>query len=147
MQLRTSIRDKLTESFIGRFVPKFVPGGEVVYAKDGSSNINETLIQELGIALDSDQSMPDAMVYCRKRNWLFVAESATGNGLIDEEHLKKLVRRFGTASAGLIFVSVFQSRSRLAEHPSFPAWKTAVWAADEPEHMIHFDGSRFMGPR
>lgn len=139
MHPQTSIRDKLIESFIGKYVPKFVPGGEVVYAKDGSSNINETLMAELDIVMDSHQSMPDAMVYCRKRNWLFVAESATGNGLIDEKHVKKLVRRFGTANPGLIFVSVFQSRSNLAKHPGFPAWKTEVWFADEPEHMMQFD--------
>lgn len=139
MQLRTSIRDKLTESFIGKFIPKFVPGGEVVYAKDGRSNIDETLMEKLGISMDSHQGMPDAMVYCRKRNWLFVVESATGNGLIDEKHLKKLVRRFNTASPGLVFVSVFQSRSALTKHPSFPAWRTDVWFADEPDHMMHFD--------
>lgn len=139
MQMRTSSKDKLIESFIEKYVPRFVSGGEVVYAKDGNSNIDETLIQELGIALDSHQSMPDAMVYCRKRNWLFVVESATGNGLIDEKHVKKLVQRFNTASPGLVFVSVFQSRSALAMHPSFPAWRTDVWFADEPDHVMHFD--------
>ena len=27
------------------------------------------------------------------------------------------------------------------------AWETEVWLADVPEHMIHFNGDRFMGPR
>lgn len=96
-------------------------------------------MEELDIAMNSHQSMPDAMVYCRKRNWLFVVESATGNGLIDEKHVKKLVRRFNTTSPSLVFVSVFQSRSALTKHPSFPAWRTDVWFADEPDHMMHFD--------
>lgn len=139
MQPRASIKDKLIESFIEKYVPSFVPDGEVLYAKDGSSDINENLMEELDIAMDSHQSMPDAMVYCRKRNWLFVVESATGNGLIDEKHVKKLVRRFNTARPGLVFVSVFQSRSALTKHPSFPAWRTDVWFADEPDHMMHFD--------
>ncbi|MEW6133314.1 MAG: BsuBI/PstI family type II restriction endonuclease [Pseudomonadota bacterium] len=139
MQPRTSIRDKLAESFIGKFVPKFVPGGEVVYVKAGSPTINNALIKALGLSMDSHQSMPDAMVYCRKRNWLFVAESASGNGLIDEEHAKKLAHQFSTASTKLIFVSVFQNRSNLTRYPGFPAWGTNVWFADEPDHMMHFD--------
>ena len=27
------------------------------------------------------------------------------------------------------------------------AWETEVWIAEMPEHMIHLNGDRFMGPR
>lgn len=26
------------------------------------------------------------------------------------------------------------------------AWETEVWIADNPDHMIHFNGGRFLGP-
>lgn len=26
------------------------------------------------------------------------------------------------------------------------AWETEVWVADAPEHLIHFNGIRFLGP-
>jgi len=26
------------------------------------------------------------------------------------------------------------------------AWETEVWVADQPSHMIHFNGARFLGP-
>lgn len=26
------------------------------------------------------------------------------------------------------------------------AWESEVWIADDPEHMIHFNGDRFLGP-
>jgi len=26
------------------------------------------------------------------------------------------------------------------------AWETEVWCAEDPEHLIHFDGERFLGP-
>ena len=26
------------------------------------------------------------------------------------------------------------------------AWETEVWVADNPTHMVHFNGSRFLGP-
>ena len=131
--------DGLVQAFIEKFVPKFVPGGELVYARSSNPSINKALMKELGIVIGSHLNMPDAMVYCRKRNWLFVVESATGNGLIDEKHVQKLVRQFNTASPGLVFVSVLKNRSALTKYPSFPAWKTDVWFADEPDHMMHFD--------
>ena len=27
------------------------------------------------------------------------------------------------------------------------AWETEVWIVEIPNHMIHFNGDRFMGPR
>ncbi|MBQ6098186.1 MAG: restriction endonuclease, partial [Bacteroidales bacterium] len=27
------------------------------------------------------------------------------------------------------------------------AWETEVWLADSPDHMIHLNGDRFIGPR
>jgi len=26
------------------------------------------------------------------------------------------------------------------------SWETEVWIADEPDHMMHFNGERFLGP-
>ena len=26
------------------------------------------------------------------------------------------------------------------------AWETEVWCADNPTHLIHFNGERFLGP-
>ena len=26
------------------------------------------------------------------------------------------------------------------------AWETEVWCADAPDHLIHFNGERFLGP-
>lgn len=26
------------------------------------------------------------------------------------------------------------------------SWETDVWVIDNPEHMIHFNGDRFLGP-
>ena len=27
------------------------------------------------------------------------------------------------------------------------AWETEVWIADSPDHLIHFNGDKFLGPR
>ena len=30
--------------------------------------------------------------------------------------------------------------------PSQISWETEVWIAEHPDHLIHFDGERFLGP-
>jgi type II restriction enzyme len=27
------------------------------------------------------------------------------------------------------------------------AWETEVWIAENPDHMIHYNGEKFFGPR
>lgn len=41
-----------------------------------------------------------------------------------------------------------KNKSKLGQFmtPSVIAWETEVWIADAPTHMIHFNGSRFLGP-
>jgi hypothetical protein len=51
-----------------------------------------------------------------------------------------------SATAGLIYVTAFPSRRALQKHFASIAWETEAWVADEPDHLIHFDGSRFLGP-
>jgi type II restriction enzyme len=33
------------------------------------------------------------------------------------------------------------------KHSNNIAWETEVWLMEVPDHMIHFNGDRFMGPR
>ncbi|WEV42656.1 BsuBI/PstI family type II restriction endonuclease [Bifidobacterium sp. ESL0682] len=39
----------------------------------------------------------------------------------------------------------FQLKTKLQYLPAL-AWETEAWCADTPDHLMHFDGSRFMGP-
>jgi hypothetical protein len=48
---------------------------------------------------------------------------------------------------GVIFVSAFSSANDFKKYVTDIAWETEVWFADTPEHILHFNGDRFMGPR
>ena len=50
-------------------------------------------------------------------------------------------------SAGKIYMTAFLDRKTFKKFASFLAWETEVWIADEPDHMIHFNGDKFLGPR
>lgn len=44
------------------------------------------------------------------------------------------------------YVTAFPTRSLMARHLPRIAWETDVWVAEAPSHLIHFNGTRFLGP-
>lgn len=53
---------------------------------------------------------------------------------------------FRESSAGLVYVSCFPTREEMRRYLAQIAWETEVWCADNPTHLIHFNGERFLGP-
>ena len=56
------------------------------------------------------------------------------------------VRRLIGCKAGLVFVTAFSSRKAMRGFLAQISWETEVWVAEDPDHLIHFDGERFLGP-
>ncbi len=53
----------------------------------------------------------------------------------------------GGCTAGRIYVSAFPTFTEFRKHAHDVAWETEVWVAENPTHLIHYNGDRFMGPR
>lgn len=142
-------QNKLIKSMVEEFCPRFAPGGQVLYIGDAdskTSNYNKELLSSLGINLDMHGKMPDLVVYQKDKNWLFLMEAVTTHGPVNPLRKKDLESLFGGSEAGIVYVSCFPNRRVLRRHLTDIAWETEVWLEDEPTHMIHFNGSRFMGP-
>ncbi|MEM6399353.1 MAG: BsuBI/PstI family type II restriction endonuclease [Cyanobacteria bacterium P01_D01_bin.116] len=43
------------------------------------------------------------------------------------------------------FCYSFLNRKTFRQFAPDIAWETEVWIAESPEHMIHFDGEKFLG--
>ena len=50
-------------------------------------------------------------------------------------------------TAGKIFVTAFLDFKTFKQFSESLAWETEIWIADMPDHMIHMNGDRFLGPR
>ena len=90
--------------------------------------------------------MPDLLLYDAAKNWLVVIEAVTSHGPIDAQRKEMLTQLFAGAPCELVFISAFLSRKTLIPYLSQIAWGTDVWLADAPDHLVHFNGSRFLGP-
>jgi hypothetical protein len=60
--------------------------------------------------------------------------------------LTELKSLFAGSKVGLVFVTAFLNRRGLLKYLGDIAWETEVWVADTPNHMIYFNGERFLGP-
>jgi BsuBI/PstI restriction endonuclease domain/BsuBI/PstI restriction endonuclease HTH domain len=139
----------LIKQIIEDFCAYYTPGGHVLYVGDADAKWLITATEQLarlGVVVDEHGKMPDVVVHLRDRNWLVLMEAATSHGPIDAKRFGELRKLFAKSSAGLVFVSCFPSREEMRKYLHQIAWETEVWCADNPTHLIHFNGERFLGP-
>jgi hypothetical protein len=140
----------LIRAVIEEFIPRFVPGGELVYVGDTGTKwgyFDEKLLHALGIRVGSHGKMPDVVIYHRKKNWLILVEAVASSGPVDGIRHTELSDLFKASTAGLVYVTAFPDRGEvLRKFLSVVAWETEVWCASDPTHLIHFNGIRFLGP-
>lgn len=87
------------------------------------------------------------VIYFREKNWLILADAVTSSGPVDGRIHAEISELFRDSTAGLVYVTAFPSRGEvMRKYLSVIAWETEVWSADAPTHLIHFNGSRFLGP-
>ncbi len=103
-------------------------------------------LKNLGFFEIAHDRLPDVLAYVETTNWLFLVEAVHSSNPISSLRHKLLEDAAANCSAGLVFVSVFKDRSNFAKWVKEIDWETEVWLADSPEHMIHFNGDRFLGP-
>lgn len=142
-------QNSLIKQIIEKFCPRFTPGGLVLYVGDASHQdpiFDAKTLSNLGITLDKHGKLPDLIVYLQDRNWLVLMEAAASHGPVDAKRRRELERLFSASSAGLVFLSCFPSRDEMRKYLREISWETEVWCADNPSHLIHFNGERFLGP-
>jgi hypothetical protein len=142
-------QNPLIKAIIEYFCPAFAPGGVVLYIGDAENkfvHLEVNALASLGVTLGSAAKMPDVIVHYNAKNWLLLIEAVTSAGPVDGKRRKELKRLFASSKAGLVFVTAFETRRSMQAFLAQLAWESEVWIAEDPDHMIHFNGERFLGP-
>lgn len=136
----------LRTAALEQFIPRFLRDPKVLRLRP-ASNRNSSLEREalvsLGIVGPAHDMLPDVVVLDQARQWLV---------LIAVRHpiskLRHLALEDLTAGCALpkVFVSVFANRKEFRKWVLDISWETEVWLADSPDHLIHFNGDRYLGP-
>ncbi|MCL1839173.1 MAG: restriction endonuclease [Propionibacteriaceae bacterium] len=142
-------QNALIKAMIDEFCAYYAPGGRVLYVGDADAKwavFHEDELASLGISVDMHGKMPDLVVHLPEKNWLLLLEATASHGPVDGQRYSELSAMFSSSTAGLVYVSCFPSRVIMRKYLTQIAWETEVWCADDPTHLIHFNGERFLGP-
>jgi len=142
-------QNRLIKAVVEKLCPRFASGGTVVYVGDTENkflHLDTAYLKKLGVAIPASAIMPDVVIHDIKRNWLLLIEAVTSVGPVDGKRRKELKAHFAGCKAGLVFVTAFASREVMRSFLTQISWESEVWIAENPDHLIHFNGERFLGP-
>ena len=139
----------LIRDVIKQFASRFASGALILSLGDTGKKWairDEEGFRKLGIKLDDHGKMPDVVLHDTTRKWLLLVEVVTSHGPVDPKRRAELKAQFAKSKAGLVYVTAFPSRDVMFKYWKKLAWETEVWVAEHPDHLIHLNGSRFLGP-
>lgn len=142
--------NRLQKSIVEEFAPRFAPGSECLYVGDTTERDlvkNVDKLRSLGFEITLHDKMPDVVLYSEDKDWLYFVESVTSVGPMDAKRIKDIEEMTHGVRAGKSYVTAFLNFKTFKKFSEHLAWETEVWIADMPDHMIHLNGDRFLGPR
>lgn len=149
IKLSPGEHNELIKSIMEKFSAGFVPGSHLLYIGDTGDKwgyYDKKMAEALGINVDEHGKMPDVILYHPGKKWLILIESVTSHGPVDSKRHNELEKLFKNIKADKIYVTAFPNKSVMGKYLSDIAWETEVWIADNPSHLIHFNGYKFLGP-
>jgi type II restriction enzyme len=141
--------NKLQKAVIEDFLPRFGNASEVLYVGDTQDKLmfcREVRLRDLGFFDLNHDKLPDILAYSATKNWLFLIEAVHSANPITELRKIALDSRTRGCTADILYVSAFLDRNSFRKFAKDVAWETEVWIAESPDHLVHFNGEKFLGP-
>lgn len=139
--------NELQARIIEEFRPRFFPSSELIYVGDTARKmlfLNKEEAKKLNIPITQHDKLPDVVLYQSFKNILCLIEAVTSHGPITPKRQIELEEVLKNCKVKKIYVSVFPDFHQLKRHIDNVAWETEIWIADRPDHMIHFNGPKFL---
>ncbi len=142
--------NQLQVAVVEQFAPRFAPGARLLYLGDTANKsllVDTEELARLGFPMDKHSKLPDVVLYVPKKRWLYLIEVVTSHGPVSPKRFQELEKVFKQSKIGRVYVSAFPDFKEYIRHARNVAWETEVWLAEAPDHLIHFNGEKFIGPR
>ncbi len=147
IELSPGKHNELQAVVVSEFAPRFVPRPRVAYIGDTASktlHVDRNLLRGLNFPITRHGKLPDVILYSQAKKWLFLVEAVTSHGPVSPKRLAELEAAFHGAKAKRIYVTAFLDFGEFRKHLNDIAWETEVWIAEAPDHLIHYNGDRFL---
>ena len=150
LQFSPGQHNEVQKAVVEEFAPRFAPGSNLLYLGDTAKKdlfVDNVGLARLGIPITDHDKLPDVVLHDAIRNWLFLIEAVTSHGPVTPKRLLEIEEMLSPCSVDTVYVSAFPDFGEFRKHMQSIAWETEVWLCEMPDHMIHYDGERFLGPR
>ncbi len=141
--------NELQKAIVEQFLPRYGYGAELLYIGDTADKdrVNKTdRLEAIGFFGLNHEKLPDIVAYSQRKNWLYLIEAVNTSGPISPVRLLELRQASKDCTAELVYVTAFLDRATFRKYVKEIAWETEVWIAEAPDHLIHFNGEKFLGP-
>lgn len=149
VQISPGKHSELIRDIIEQMAPRFLPESTLVYIGDTGEKwgyYDQELAGKLLFNVQQHGKMPDVILYVESKNWLVLVESVTSHGPVDSKRYIELEELFSSVTADKVYISAFPDKKTFTRFAQDIAWETEAWISDNPSHMIHFNGDKFLGP-
>ena len=147
--LSPGVHNELQRLIVDDFAPRFAPGSVVAYLGDTARKgllVAADLLRQLHVPEMQHDKLPDVILYDPRRDWMFLIEAVTSHGPVSAKRHAELETMFQDSGAGRVYVTAFMNFGAFKKYAADIVWESEVWIAESPDHMIHFDGDKFLGP-
>ncbi|MEK7434157.1 MAG: BsuBI/PstI family type II restriction endonuclease [Cyanobacteriota bacterium] len=148
LNFSTGTHNELQIEIIKNFLPRFGANCKVLYVGDGANKKllkNENYLKKLNFFDISHGILPDIVAYSEEKNWLYLIEAFYSTGTISEIRMKELKKNLLECTAEIIFVTAFLTKEEFKKQILDIAWESEVWISENPDHLVHFNGHKFLG--
>ncbi len=142
--------NQLQVKVVEEFGPRFAPGSRLLYLGDTENKklvLDTEVLASLRIPISEHDKLPDVVLYDESHDWLFLIEAVTSHGPVSPKRRLELEKFLKNCTATPLYVSAFPDFATFKSFLTEIAWETEVWLSEIPDHLIHFNGDRFLGPR
>ncbi len=149
LELDQGPHNQLQKEVVESFLPQFVPDALLLYvgdAKNKSLFLDEDYLRKLGMNDLAHARLPDVVAYSPARAWIILIEAVHSANPVDHIRHLQMEKSMGTCKVPRVYVSAFANRASFRKWVCDISWETEVWLSDEPTHLIHFNGDKFLGP-
>lgn len=149
-EFSTGKHNELQKAIIEEFAPRFAQNSIVLYVgdtKDKDLYKDVELLEKLKISMGEHEKLPDVILYQKEKKWIYFIEAVTSVGPISPKRIVEITDMTKDCKLGKIYVTAFIDMKTFKKFTEQLAWETEVWLSEMPDHMIHLNGDKFMGPR
>ena len=149
LELSPGKHNDVQAAIIKQFVPRFIHKPKVLYIGDTAKKnlyINNKELLKFGVSLTKHGKLPDVIIYDAEKKCLFLIEAVASHGPMNPKRIFELGKMFKKCKEVLVFVSAFHNFNEFKKYSKEISWETEVWIMEIPDHMIHYNGDKYLSP-